>query len=99
MNENKEIRINQILGSLEGMQRVEPPAGFWSHVQERLVPGFQGARQLSPRTVWLAAAAIGLLLILNVTAATRYLKKEESTHAVNIIQEYQLVGNEFDLYK
>ena len=64
MEPKKEKWINDILNSMEGMQRADPGPFLYAKIRNRLQTEAP-AVYVSSRTVWLAVASFALLILLN----------------------------------
>lgn len=90
MNEQKEKWIDEVMQSLDGMQRAEPPSGLFKAIKDQTTPKIV---YLSPVKVWLAAASFALLLLLNlgmVQKSLRSTQKPREETVKNLVMEYQL---------
>ncbi|MBV9989158.1 MAG: hypothetical protein JO301_15875 [Chitinophagaceae bacterium] len=88
--------IEETLQSLDGISRAEAPAFFYTRLQARL------DKQQEPGASWwwfgkpaFSFATLALLLVLNVAALTRYLKKsdqpvQQTTGIQGFAKEYDL---------
>lgn len=56
--------INEILDSTNGMTQVAPNADLFSKIQQRV---YFKKNTVSAKTVWLVAASIAVLVLLNVS--------------------------------
>jgi hypothetical protein len=60
---NKDKKINEILNSLDGIQRAEVSPFLYSGIINKL----KGHEKIAPvKVVWLAAASLCLLFLLNI---------------------------------
>ncbi len=83
--------IEEVLNSTQKMQRAEAPAGLWQKMQEKLQTETKTIALVPKKTIWLAAASIGLLAVLNWAALRNYGQDEINTSPVeSIIEQYQL---------
>ncbi|WP_077922284.1 hypothetical protein [Spirosoma sp. 209] len=69
MEPEKEKWINDVLGSVDDLQRAEPSPFLFASIRNRIAEKAAPVR-LPMRTVWLAAASFGLLVVLNWQAAS-----------------------------
>ncbi|MGF7217965.1 hypothetical protein GGR92_004142 [Spirosoma lacussanchae] len=69
MEPEKEKWIDDVLSSADGLQRAEPGPFLFASIRNRLTDRAVPVR-LPMRTVWLAAASFGLLVVLNWQAAS-----------------------------
>jgi phosphate/sulfate permease len=70
----KENWINKMLDSTGGLQQVAPDAALFSKIKSRI----RQAEFVSPKTVWLAAASIVLLVAVNVVIFTKTMRHSSS---------------------
>jgi hypothetical protein len=59
-------KINETLASLDGIQPVTAPTDLWDRLQERIAALPLEAKVIPMRRVWQAAAAIALMIGLNI---------------------------------
>lgn len=59
----KEQWIAKVMNSTNGIKTVEPAHALWSQIQERV----KQQNTVSTKTVWLVAASIAILVMLNIT--------------------------------
>jgi len=70
--------IEKVLNSTNGMTTVQPSDDLLSKIQRKI----NQQNKVSPKTVWLAAASIVVLIALNITVIkTKSKGKTESTTA------------------
>lgn len=62
--ETKENWIETILNSTEGMTKVTPSDDLFAKIQSRI----KETEKVAPQTIWLVAASIMVLIMLNITA-------------------------------
>ncbi|WP_428653338.1 hypothetical protein [Runella sp.] len=87
---NKEW-IEEVLSSTNKLQRAEAPAELWQKVENKLKAETKIITLVPKRTVWLAAASIAVLVVLNWMAIRNYRKHSEQISPVeSIIEQYQL---------
>lgn len=83
--------IEEVLSSTQKLQRAEAPAGLWQKVQEKVNNETKVIALVPKRTVWLAAASIGVLVALNWVALRNYQNPSERVSPVeSLIEQYQL---------
>ena len=67
--------ITTILNSTNGIKSVEPSDDLFSKIQQRI----QKENKVSSKTVWLVAASIAVLLLLNFSAIVSKNKDKNSS--------------------
>lgn len=70
----KENWIENILNSTEGMTKVAPSDDLFSKIQKRIKD-----EKVSPQTIWLVAASIMVLVLLNVTVLKSKMTTKQET--------------------
>lgn len=83
--------LDNIIDSLEGMKKAEPSANFTQDVLAK----WKGKVKVVPmRTVWSVAAAITLLVAVNVWVGVNYKSStsQQANTIDNIVSEYGLSG-------
>ena len=70
----KEQWIVKVMNSTNGITAVEPADDLWSKIQTRV----QKETKVSPKTVWLVAASIAVLVLLNITALKTKVREKET---------------------
>lgn len=93
----KERWKNEVLGSLEGLQRAEPDPALYAKIQTRLDAGTKPRLQVIHRSyVAVAAACLLLLLVANVYA----LQQQHAKPVRTAPAAYDALENaRFDLYQ
>ncbi len=90
-NNNKELWINEVLGSTKGMSRPQPGTELYSSVLQKLSDNNDSIRVRIPVRQWVAAAV--LLLAVNAASilyyTTRNNKPAESNYSNSIAFEIQ----------
>jgi hypothetical protein len=71
----KEIWIEKIMNSTNGMTQVTPSDDLFSRIKEKI----KAEQKVAPQTLWLVAASIIVLVILNITV----LKTKTTTQQEN----------------
>ncbi len=66
MKEDLQHKINETLASLDGIQPATAPTDLWERLQERIGAIPVAAKVIPIRRVWQAAAAIALMIGLNI---------------------------------
>lgn len=89
--EHKNKHIDEILGSLEEIQRAEPGALLFGKIQSKLKASVAIARVIPLRTVSVAAACILLLVVVNLLLLTKHTTANRSMQEV--ANYYQLTNN------
>lgn len=83
--------IEEVLSSTDKLQRAEAPSGLWQKVEDKLKAETKIIALVPKRTIWLAAAFIAVLVVLNWMAIRNYRKHPEQISPVeSIIEQYQL---------
>ena len=78
MDMEKENWIENILNSTNGITKVNPSDGLFSKIQQRI----RQQETVSPRTLWLVAASIAALVVLNISVMnTKSKQAQDSTTA------------------
>jgi len=80
----KENWINGILNSTDGMQKPVPNAGLFSQIENRI----REAGFVSPKTVWLAAASILILVVVNVAIVKKTARSEQAKPTTSIAASF-----------
>ncbi|MCX6214483.1 hypothetical protein [Spirosoma sp.] len=91
MEPKQEKWINDILDSLDNLQRTEPNPFLFAKIRDRLLSAPQTV-YVPTRTVWLAAASFALLTLLNVHLSTQQSASTNATaSALNtVVTDMQL---------
>lgn len=71
----KETWIQNILNSTNGITQVNPTTDLFSKIQQRI----QLENKVSSKTLWLVAASIAVLVLLNVSIITSTSKSEKKS--------------------
>ncbi|AEI47882.1 hypothetical protein [Runella slithyformis] len=83
--------IEEVLNSTQKLQRAEAPEGLWHKVEARVKNEAKVIALVPTRTIWLAAASIGVLVVLNWFALRSYRETSERVSPVeSLIEQYQL---------
>lgn len=81
--------IDETLRSLEGIYRATAPAGLHERIMTALPAAGGKVIQLSPRTIWLAAAGIALLICINAALLQeRKVSRNERSSDSPLYDEY-----------
>jgi len=91
MEPGKEKWINDVLRSLDGLQRAEPRPFLFAKIRHRL--SIESVVYVSPRAVWITAVSFALLLAVN----WRVLKQPASS-AITQATELNTVVTDMQLY-
>lgn len=95
MNTTKEDWIDSVLHMADTYKRPQAPDHLHSIIQQRI----QAVRPLKPVQVWAAAAALLLLLAINITAVRSSGKqRNEQGSTANELYEYY-AGTTNDIYE
>jgi uncharacterized membrane protein YvbJ len=76
MDMEKENWIENVLNSTNGITTVTPSDDLFSKIQQRIQE-----TKVSSKTLWLVAASIAVLVILNITVITSKSKSEKNATA------------------
>ncbi|PIB34916.1 hypothetical protein BFP72_05660 [Reichenbachiella sp. 5M10] len=98
MNMDKDNRINEIMNSLEGIQRAKAPRDGFAKIEQALSEKNRQLTPLGPSTPnWIKVAAVVALLICpNIWAASSFFKSFTSSNTTN--DAYPQLINDFNLY-
>lgn len=66
MKKDLQHKIDETLASLDGIQPANAPTDLWDRLQERIGALPREAKVIPMRRVWQAAAAIALMIGLNI---------------------------------
>lgn len=77
MKEDRQKRIDEVLGSMKGSQRAQPPSDLFSKIDQKINQREATVVSLSSWR-WVAAAAV-ILFLLNGTAMMRYARITKAT--------------------
>jgi hypothetical protein len=78
MDPKKEKWINDVLGSLDHVQRADPSPFLFAKIQHTLRSD-SATTYVSTRTVWLTMASFALLAVLNWQLASRSINPSRTT--------------------
>jgi hypothetical protein len=96
MEQGKNKRVDEVLSSLEGMQRAEAGDFLFGKIEYKLTLPYLGARTIPLRTVSLAAASVLLLLALNLFTVTK--RQQVKTDPLQeLVNEYGLTDKGYGL--
>jgi len=82
----REHWIQNVISSTKGITAVEPSDTLLSKIQQKL----NQQNKVSPKTVWLAAASIAVLIVLNITV----LKTKDKTKIETTTAYQEMTGNQ-----
>lgn len=71
----KENKIEMILNSTNGMTKVVPSDVLFSKIEQKILK----LQRVPPKTVWLVAASIVVLVMLNISAIKSNSQQESTT--------------------
>lgn len=83
---------NEILNSLEGMQKAEPSPYLYAKIQTRLKSTME--EKIPVRWAFLSMASLGLLLVINILFVKPAIKNTETDESNEIIYEQQLMNSD-----
>jgi hypothetical protein len=87
----KKERIEDILNSGKQLRRAEAPDGLWAKIQQEIQQEAKVIALVPKRTVWIAAASVTALIVLNWFALQNYVQNSNESSAVDmLIEQYQL---------
>ncbi len=89
----KDQWIADALTSIDGLQRAQAPAGLHHATVQKLTAGTVRTIRLSPKTIWLMAA--GLLLLIGVNAYTLFSHSSEAGRIGNFAAQKSPVITEY----
>lgn len=91
MNHKREQWVNDVLSSVERVERATAPAGFYNKTLARI----KDSTQISKASILRVAAGIALLVGLNVFACATFTKNENNQHAqlLAFASEYNLTAH------
>ena len=75
MNMEKQTWIENILNSTNGITQVAPSDDLFSKIRQRI----QLEAKVSSKTLWLVAASIAVLVLLNITVITSKSKQTKNS--------------------
>jgi hypothetical protein len=85
----KEIWIESVLESTNGMTKVAPSNDLFSKIQSKIKN-----QKVAPKTIWMVAASIMVLVLLNITAIKTQNSSQQETKSIylseTLIQSNQL---------
>jgi hypothetical protein len=90
MDMNSEKRINEVMKSLDGIQRAEAGPFLYTRIQSRIKDSV--AEYTPARLIWLAAASLALLFVLNFSAIRHAVSGSENTSIESIASGYNLMN-------
>ncbi|MBU2914089.1 MULTISPECIES: hypothetical protein [Reichenbachiella] len=98
MNMDKDNRINEIMNSLEGIQRAKAPAGGFAQIQQRLVNDHQAnVTQAKSGFGWMkVAAVVAMVISMNIWAVSNYF--DSYSAGTNNTDGYSQLITDFNLY-
>jgi hypothetical protein len=96
MNKNKNSKIEEILGSLDGSQRATAPDFFYTRLKARMEKGLEPAspRPWILRPAFAVAALVGILLI---NAAVIFQKNDTPETSTSDTETLQSIASEYSL--
>ncbi|GAB3687665.1 hypothetical protein GCM10027592_01520 [Spirosoma flavus] len=89
MEPEKEKWINDVLRSVDGIERAEPSPFLYAKIRHRL---FEAAPTvfLPTRTVWLVVTSFALLLLLNWRVVSQQVQPSDADDLSTVVSEMQL---------
>lgn len=98
MEADQEKWINQVMNSLDGMERAEPSPFLFAKIRQRLTTD-SGTVFVPQRTVWLAVASFASLALLNWGLLNQPADKSATASSVeSLVQDMQLYPTSTSLY-
>lgn len=82
------MELDDIINSMAGAWRAQPPAGLFSKIEQRLHERFPVVKAIPLRTVSLAAASILLLLAINIFIASKETGNKRGQDSMQGLVEY-----------
>jgi hypothetical protein len=86
----KQEWLNNVLNSTQGMQQAAAPDSLWAKIQQEIQNEVKVIAMVPRRTVWLTAASVALLLLLNLVAVRGYHPAKKMTAIEALMAEYEL---------
>jgi hypothetical protein len=86
----KEIWIEKIMNSTNGMTQVTPSDDLFSKIKQRI----QAEQKVAPQTLWLVAASIIVLVMLNISALKMKTTTQQET-SISYLSETINPNNQF----
>lgn len=99
MHEETEIKVSGVMNSLEGMQKARAPEHLWEAIRAKAETPASGGSLASAKTIWLVAASMTVLLLLNLGVARQFLMPDKSSAAMELMKEYGINNDTYDIYK
>lgn len=98
MADDKEDWINSVMGSLAGSERAQPSGKLFARIEREIAA--PTAKVLNLRQRWFAAAAVGLVLVLNAYTVSLYLQggATTGTESVSDQQTEESIISNYRLY-
>lgn len=92
--DDNNIGPEQIIQSMDGALRAQPPVGMFYKIEQRLKEGYGIITIIPLRTVSLAAASILLLLAINIIIAiTSHERQDKADNVQQLAEYYGLTDN------
>ena len=76
----KDAFINDILNSTNGMTKATPSADLFSKIELRI----QSTTTFSTKTIWLVAASIAVLAMINISLVMKNTATEKDTTTISL---------------
>lgn len=96
MSNNKNSKIEDILGSLDGVKKASAPDFFYTRLKARMEKGLEP----EPKRPWLLRPAFALTVlagVLLVNAAVIFQKADTAETAINDAEQFQSIAAEYSL--
>lgn len=100
MKQDKDIWVEEVLSSTEGMGSARPRTDLYDKIKDRLVRDLPKGRRIPLGVMSAAAACLLVLVALNITAITKYTRAEETqiedgqgAGTAELIEYYDLGSN------
>jgi hypothetical protein len=96
MNNNRNSKIEDILGSLDGVKKASAPDFFYTRLKARMEKGLEP----EPKRPWLLRPAFALTVlagVLMVNAAVIFQKTDTAETAINDAEQFQSIAAEYSL--
>ena len=96
MNNSKNSKIEEILGSLDGIQKATAPDFFYTRLKARMEKGLEpeSKRPWILRPAFALTVLVGVLL---VNAAVIFQKCDAAETAINDAEQFQSIAAEYNL--
>lgn len=98
MKRKKEQWVDEVFGSLNGLERAEPNPFLFAKIENRIQQASARIACVPARTVWLVAASFALLVFLNGQLIRRKVAPSTENSLNSVVSDMQLYPTENQLY-